>query len=205
MTQVYRLLADPPETLKKDSFYGTPRKGGLVFCYPRSGMNVKRLLTASPKGWGQSFEMPDDQLEAYHFDDVRSTDFPELMRFYLNGCAPMPNFEQVEVERGLDILAAGGGLREASDGVQNVMLPGAQYTTWARVFLSFTQGGSMDGTGYLIFYRGGMKRGPEGSQIAKFAICQHQKVDGPSANHQRGWHPGRCSKCGLDMTVDSGD
>jgi hypothetical protein len=30
-------------------------------------------------------------------------------------------------------------------------------------------------------------------------------VEGPNANHSRGWHPGWCGKCGVDMSIDSGD
>lgn len=42
---------------------------------------------------------------------------------------------------------------------------------------------------------------------AKFAICQHKKVSTlPSGfDPRRGWHPGYCEKCGLDMSYDSGD
>lgn len=208
MTTVYRLLCDPPAELmaNPDSLYGTPRKGGLVFCIPRSGVNVKRLLTASPNGWGKPFEVPDDQLEPYRFDDVRSTDFPELIRYYLGGQAILPNFEQVPIEHGLDSIAAGGGMHEAHGGVQNVLLPGAERTTWARVFLNYTQGGSMDGTGLLVWYRDPFTRNkPEGSQIARFAICKHEKKAAIGANPNRGWHPGSCVRCGLNMTVDSSD
>ena len=32
------------------------------------------------------------------------------------------------------------------------------------------------------------------------AICKHEVVDHAGANHNRGWHPGHCVKCGYDMT-----
>src|SRR4051812_48176378 len=134
MTTLYRLLGEPPEHAVNASsakLYGTPRKGGLVFSNPRPGSTLKRLLCANPGGWGVSFEMPDDQLEAYRFDDVRAKDFPELLLYYLNGNAVLPNFEQVPVERGLDAIACGGGL-QVQDGVKNVLLPGSERTTWAR-------------------------------------------------------------------------
>jgi hypothetical protein len=41
--------------------------------------------------------------------------------------------------------------------------------------------------------------------LGTFAICKHEKVEGAGADHQRGWHPGHCGKCGMDMSVDSGD
>jgi hypothetical protein len=94
---------------------------------------------------------------------------------------------------------------EARPGVQHILLAGEAHTTWARAFVNHTQGGTFDGTGIVIWWRGQMQRGPEGSQIARFALCKHQKQQGSGANPSRGWHPGKCTKCGLDMTVDSSD
>jgi hypothetical protein len=48
--------------------------------------------------------------------------------------------------------------------------------------------------------------GSQGGKIFEFAICQHNKTGGATrAQEMRGWHPGRCSLCGLDLSVDSGD
>lgn len=43
---------------------------------------------------------------------------------------------------------------------------------------------------------------PHGFRVA---VCKHEKVPGSGANPQRGWHPGSCRLCGMDLTVDSGD
>lgn len=38
------------------------------------------------------------------------------------------------------------------------------------------------------------------------SICKHEIVDSSTPNgRQRGWHPARCSKCGIDLSVDSSD
>lgn len=36
-------------------------------------------------------------------------------------------------------------------------------------------------------------------------ICAHEVIEDAGANHMRGWHPAHCSKCGLNLSVDSGD
>lgn len=73
----------------------------------------------------------------------------------------------------------------------------------ARIFLDYGQGGQLHGTGVVAWST--WKDGAYRAVGVRFAICEHAKVDGPGANHSRGWHPGKCAKCGLDMTVDSGD
>jgi hypothetical protein len=203
MTQVFRLLADPvfASATANSGLYAVPKKGDLVFL-----PTGRKTLSTHPKGWGLSFPMPDDAVEPYSFSDVRASDFEALVRYYSEGCAALPNFEQISVERGLNAIASGSGMKVS--GVQNVLLPGAERTTWARLFLTMTQGGKLDGRGYVVWYKSPWvsSRGePEGSQIGTFAICKHENVPGAGANPQRGWHPGSCLKCGLDMTVDSGD
>lgn len=41
-------------------------------------------------------------------------------------------------------------------------------------------------------------------KVYKFHICEHS-WDESGANHSRGWHPKRCTKCGVDASIDSGD
>ena len=38
-----------------------------------------------------------------------------------------------------------------------------------------------------------------------FNAKKHEVIEGAGANHSRGWYPGHCGKCGLDMSFDSGD
>lgn len=79
-------------------------------------------------------------------------------------------------------------------------LPGDNHKAWARFFLRQGQGGGYTGEGYVIAYSG-----IDGSRFGHFAICVHQMVEGAGADHRRGWHPGHCGLCGMDMSVDSGD
>jgi hypothetical protein len=83
------------------------------------------------------------------------------------------------------------------------ILPSGDKAWHARFFFDYGQGGSCHGSGIVAWTK--WKDGAYRAVAMRFAICQHTKVDGPGANHSRGWHPGACSKCGLDMTVDSGD
>jgi len=38
----------------------------------------------------------------------------------------------------------------------------------------------------------------------RFRMCEHNWNES-GANHMRGWHPKRCTKCGVDASIDSGD
>jgi hypothetical protein len=72
-----------------------------------------------------------------------------------------------------------------------------------RFFLDYGQGGGLQGTGLVAWTE--WKDGAYRAVGMSFAICEHKPVEGANANHSRGWHPARCEKCGLDMSVDSGD
>jgi hypothetical protein len=73
----------------------------------------------------------------------------------------------------------------------------------ARFFLDYGQGGQLYGSGVAAWTE--WKDGIERAVAKKFAICDHKPVTLAGANPSRGWHPARCEKCGLDMSVDSGD
>lgn len=117
----------------------------------------------------------------------------------IGGNIPLPNFELMDVHEFANAIASGG----------HSMLP---HWGWARTptskqlaqfFLTpagmgSAQHGSLDGGGLVVIYGHPPIAG-------RFAICKHEKQEGPGADHRRGWHPGSCRKCGLDMTIDSGD
>lgn len=74
--------------------------------------------------------------------------------------------------------------------------------------LNCGQGGGLTGEGVVVIDLSGLvqyRAIPESIVAGRFTFCKHEKVEGAGANHQRGWHPGHCGKCGLDMSVDSGD
>lgn len=137
-------------------------------------------------------------------------DFPDLLRFYLRGGAKLPNLKALDTHFGLNQIAAWGG-GGAWPGVCHIVgVEGTQRSTWARAFVGFTQGGKHDGTGVVVVYRttryqDGQPVPPELPQIYSFALCAHAKKESAGADHSRGWHPGHCTRCGLNMTVDSGD
>lgn len=116
----------------------------------------------------------------------------------MSGAVPVPNPEPIEGDVGAEILH----YSEMHCGTRAVFPDGS--TQWhARFFLDRGQGGQLYGSGIVAWTS--WKNGAYRATGMKFAICQHKKVAGTSANPSRGWHPGHCEKCGLDMTVDSGD
>ena len=118
----------------------------------------------------------------------------------MSGKQVLPNWEEMALSKGVAAIAAAGGSLGKPD-VMNAKVPGSDsgWGHWARYFLNRTQGGVFDGSGYVMIWD------KSAGRIGRFAICKHTKVAGAGANPRYGWHPGWCSKCGLDMTVDSSD
>jgi hypothetical protein len=115
----------------------------------------------------------------------------------IEGKVALPNFKPLDRDVGAAILHyttmhSGQPLR-----------PDGKKQWHARIFLDYGQGGQLYGSGIVAWTE--WKDGAYRAVGAEFAICEHTKVAEPGANPSRGWHPGSCSKCGLDMTVDSGD
>lgn len=115
------------------------------------------------------------------------------------GDVEIPNFEPVTPEYFCNVLASGGHSMIPKWG--HAKVEGSAYKPWAHYFLTnhSNMGGAPDGTGYVTIY-GSMK-----PKVGRFAICKHEKKLDAGANPSRGWYPGSCVKCGLDMTIDSGD
>ena len=130
-------------------------------------------------------------------------DFPALLKYYLYAHGVLPNLEPIADDLGLDAIAAGASLA-AWPSIAHLKLPGSTHSVWSRVFVGNTQGGQLDGKGYLIIWRGHWKD-ERPHRVYKFALCAHAIVPGADARPNYGWHPARCSRCGLDLTVDSGD
>lgn len=105
--------------------------------------------------------------------------------YYNPNLLPLPNVVPFDdLAKGVDAIASGG----------HMLTPKWGYTkgcAWTQFFLDVG-----DGSGIAMIY---------GGRIVRFAICKHQKKMHPGANPSRGWHPGHCIKCGLDLTYDSGD
>lgn len=115
------------------------------------------------------------------------------------GEVPLPNFEEVTPEYFCNAIASGG---HSMTPVWGHAQGERSHKPWAHYFLTnySNMGGGVDGTGYVAVY--GMNGKPK---VGRFAICKHEKKMAGAAEPSRGWHPGACVKCGLDMTIDSGD
>lgn len=118
----------------------------------------------------------------------------------IKGEVPLPNFEPMDVGNVINTIAACGHSMVPKWGYAKV----DGHKDWAQYFLTHEGMSSrnLGGGGYVLIYQGKWKGEP---RVGRFAICKHEKELAPSANPSRGWHPGACKKCGLDMTVDSGD
>lgn len=173
-----------------------PKAGDLVRLDDR---DLGRVWTSLAHG---GWQQPIGALEFERNPPLTWRDFPVLFDFHFNGHAPLPNLKVADDEDlFLDSVACGGSLT-CWGSVAHVMLPGSVHSRWSRVFLAMTQGGKHDGSGYLIAYNGFRRAGP---RLFTFALCDHAVVTGASARPERGWHPARCSRCGLDLSVDSSD
>ncbi len=131
----------------------------------------------------------------------------------VEGKVPLPNTEEADPLLFLNNLASGGHSMTPKWG-WSLRHEGrdAGRKQWTQFFFSpVAMGGqgSFDGSGYAVIYGGSRwdqeaKKSIQAPVVLRFAICKHEKIEGSGANHSRGWHPGHCGKCGLDMSVDSG-
>jgi hypothetical protein len=125
------------------------------------------------------------------------------------GLLPLPNAEDIDPLAFLNNLASDGHMMQPKWGYAIIVDPhgGHQRQQWTQFFLRD------GGEGYAVTYGGQRwEKNAEGKQVGidtpivrRFAICKHEKEEGAGANHRRGWHPGKCRLCGMDMSYDSGD
>lgn len=117
----------------------------------------------------------------------------------IEGKVALPNFEEMELSQAVNYAAAWGHLHSA-----RVQFQGARQYDRPRAIVALETGqygSDLHGSGIVLFEG----TYPHGAKAGRFAICKHEKQAAAGADHRRGWHPGSCTKCGLDMTVDSGD
>jgi hypothetical protein len=208
---IYRLKADVPG---RDDM----KAGQLVFGAKNSadGPTGPRRVTTQGDGYGISIDLSRDYLAPA--GDFQAGDFSLLFDYFLHARAPLPNYAPEDTDTGLAAIAGSSG-NAVWPTLASVIVPGnpgvnpfdtgpasprQEKRTWARVFLGTTQAGAYDGTAIVILYVGSHER-EKIAPLGRFRLCDHNRVEGAGARPMRGWHPGRCSKCGLDMSVDSGD
>ncbi len=114
----------------------------------------------------------------------------------LRGDVWAPNWQDRPLAEAVAIAVAWGNVQSA-----RIRLRGATHTRRAIVCLAKGQGGQLTGEGMVLLEA----NYPDYARAGLFAICLHSKVDRLDANHSRGWHPGQCGICGVDLSIDSGD
>ncbi len=112
---------------------------------------------------------------------------------------PLPNAEPVEPLRFLNDLAARGHMMTPVWGY--ALLPTEARQQWTQFFLlhDANMGMGLGGGGYAVTY------GMNEPIVRRFKICAHEIELHAGADPSRGWRPGHCKHCGMDMTIDSGD
>ena len=121
--------------------------------------------------------------------------FEKILKSIKEGKLDLPNPKVLDLSQAcMKATLAWGSIEQG-----RYKLLGKPASEWGLFFLAFTQGGVHTGEGMVLTYNGGKGGAME------FAICKHDPKELPGADHRRGWHPARCTKCGLDMTYDSGD
>jgi hypothetical protein len=149
-------------------------------------------------------------MTAMEFQKNRHYVFAEDGKAYFHPYTPwahqeiLPNLEEIiEPADALFQIAVTNALDDAPYNLAFKM-PGEHYATYCKVFLRSTPMGSRkswDGSGVLLTMHNSTK-----PRVFKFALCKHEKTEeGHRPNQGRGWHPGHCKHCGMDLTVDSGD
>jgi hypothetical protein len=202
------------------------RHAGRTIIITKTGERALLIGGTGRPGWvAASTEFSRHIMRHYAVEDVtlapareygrKGYDLREDLTPIMTGLTAVPNFKPHEGDP-LDFLnglTLGGQWTAPNAGYAKVYHEGQEHSGWAKYFLRTTQGGQFDGTGDVIIYASprwskdaaGKQIKSGGAIIGHFAICKHEKVEHAGANHRRGWHPGHCSKCGLDLTVDSGD
>lgn len=215
---MYRLLSDWPWPFASTKPDKLPGAGDLVF-YRKGRPSTFGDRVHSRISDGYSANLEDLDVEPY--PALSWKDFPILLDYYFKGWTVLPNFEFLDPQDGLDRIAAGAGM--TATGVVYCLIQGVNKPrvfnagrgehrrtlhnpVWTRAVLNRTMGGTISGDGYLIWYKGQFEKNNPISQVARFALCVHRKLE--TASHERrmrGYHPGHCTRCGLDMFVDSSD
>lgn len=121
---------------------------------------------------------------------------------------PLPNAEDVDPLEFLNTLAASGHMMTPL--WRYTLLPTERRPQWTMLFLlhDANMGGELGGGGYAVTYGGQKWLGGKGEHmpiVRRFRICKHERELAPGADPDRGWRPGKCKHCGMDMTIDSGD
>lgn len=139
-------------------------------------------------------------------------DLKEHLEPRMSGAVPWGHIEPMDVLRAINHISLGGSWMTYGGWF---LRPDRKLNKdWARYFPLTNQGGGYTGEALVFVYGGGgyWKKEVPGEwvgtkpEVFRVAICKHEKEgSGTQDQERRGYHPGRCKHCGLDMSVDSGD
>jgi len=141
-------------------------------------------------------------------------DLKEHLEPRISGKVRWEHAEEIDLLNAVNNITMGGQQVTYSGWFRKPDTPANGSNKWARYFLTTNQGGSLTGEALVFVYGGGGyydRANPtewQGTKPSAYrvAICKHEKEgSGTPDQERRGWHPGRCAKCGLDLSVDSGD
>lgn len=143
----------------------------------------------------------------YRFAMKKTRDMPRLytmesMAPILTGKEPLPN-PRPPRGNGIDLFGCLLGATVYALPTVSRMMDSDGRTFQARYFLQCNQGGGLTGEGWVLWSY--FHQGTSMAAFCAFAVCVHERVPGLGGNPMRGWRPGRCGLCGLDMSVDSSD
>jgi hypothetical protein len=124
----------------------------------------------------------------------------ETLKPYLDGDEPWPEMRELAaMPASLGVLI--GASITPLPHIRGIRNSEGRYNA-ARYFLVHTQGGAYTGEAYVLFSH--WHQGYPKMRFIKVMACAHDPVSrGTREQQMRGWHPSKCSKCGLDMSVDS--
>lgn len=174
-------------------------------------------LSESVNGQGRSLFVQRDHVEPIGdfgkgFVLPKWDEFERLAQFYMTGFEVPPNL-QVGTDESLDAdlnaIAHAYGAQFFSGRCKIANSGDPMASKWGEIAMAVmgrTQGGNLTGDAVVLRYKPSWGK-PDApfARTARFRLCAHDSVRGANARPERGWHPARCSRCGLDMTVDSSD
>lgn len=181
----------------------------LVFDWATNGLPPPQgciSVTTSPNGMGRKVSIPLNILTLPN-PQPNWREFEQLAEYFMSGKAVPPGIVLSTPET-LDTMLnniVGSYAPMHFQGRLRFSTSQAQSNEIAIAVMGRTQGGDPDGTVRAMLYSPTWRRENRAPRAANFQLCEHERKMGHGANPTRGWHPGRCTKCGLDMTVDSGD
>lgn len=142
----------------------------------------------------------DDELEAAPPRKPGGFDLKTELIPRIQGTLPWEHIEPADLAQMLSNISSCAGWSAYPD-IGYVTKPGESSGSWARFFLHLTQMDGYSGEVHALVYENGAM-----PSAWRLRICDHEVKDSSTPEgRMRGWHPAKCLKCGLNLSVDSSD